>query len=192
MSGSGSFFNATINRGQYVECRTPQNSHTFCSVQSTRPVSVMSYTLGNPTNSLGIDDPSMVYIPPVDSYLTQYSLISLLDGYPVSLSYTLQESDYIKLNTSGLLVNGNASVLSDLIPIECIGLMVCGRGATRLISQREMIINVQFSGNVPFWGYAHGFARQLSYAYPLSFEMKPIGCKFYTQQTVSIILSSFL
>ena len=44
----------------------------------------------------------MTYIPPVDSYLTRYSLTSL-DQSPVSLSYTLQE-----LNTDqGLLVNGN-------------------------------------------------------------------------------------
>ena len=98
LSGSGALFTAVINRGQYVECFF--FTTTFCSVQSTRPVTAMSYH-----SRLGY---SMVYTPPVDSYLTRYSLTSLSGNDPVSLSYTLQD-----LNSPGLLVNGDVLTPSD-------------------------------------------------------------------------------
>ena len=182
--GSGSSFTAIINRGQFVECPVPVNNRTFCSIQSKRPVTVMSYHYGLLQNRLIFDfllfSWLMVYTPPTDSYLTQYSLPSLPND--LSLSY-FQKSDDV-LITPGLLVNGNASIVSDFTLINCSqpcsGLVVCGRGATRLIGQNESIL-VEFSGNTPFWGYAYGFSTSLSIAYPLPFEMRPIGCKFYTE-----------
>ncbi len=165
LSGSGRFFTVVINRGQYVECRT--YSFVLCSVQSTRPVSVMTVYDSFIPNL-------MVYIPPVDSYLTRYSLISL-DDSSVFLSYTLQD-----LNSPGLLVNGN--VLPPFFGfttvdcrLDCSESMVCGRGTTDLL---EGTSDIQFSGNVQFWGYFYSYN---TFAYPLPFEMKPIGCKFYTQ-----------
>ncbi len=162
LSGSGRFFTVVINRGQYVECRTP-SSHVLCSVQSTRPVSVMTYT-----------GDSMVYIPPVDSYLTQYSVTSL-DDSPVYLSYTLQD-----LISPGLLVNRDEFPPFDNFTtvdcrLDCFESMVCGRGATGYLGRGTF--DIQFSGNVPFWGYSYSFG---SFAYPLPFGMRPIGCKFYT------------
>ena len=180
LSGSGRLLTGTINQGQYVECRTPQNNRTFCSVQSTRPVIVMSYTLGSLIDNLEIGDPSIVYIPPVDSYLTRYGLTSLSDHFSLYLSYTLQERDY-ELNTRGLLVNGSVSTPSDnFTTIKCNIMCTeepysCGRGSTRSLGQVNS--DLQFSGDVPFWGYVYGFARDVSFAYPLPFEMRPIGCK---------------
>ena len=186
LSGFGRSMTAVINRGQYVECRTPHNSRTFCSVQSTRPITVMSYTLGSSVDNLNftnlIISPSMVYIPPVDSYLTRYSLTSLSDPSSVSLSYTLRESDY-EPNTQGLLVNGDAYTPTDGFTtidcsVDCIASMVCGRGATGVFGVDAF--DIHFSSDVPFWGYAYGFAKEISFAYPLPFAMKPIGRKFYT------------
>ncbi len=194
LSGSGVFFTAVINRGQYVECRTPYNSRAFCSVQSTRPVTVMSYNVGSLVNNLDlIISPSMVYIPPVDSYLTRYSLTSLSDPSSVSLSYTLRESDY-EPNTQGLLVNGDAYTPTDGFTtidcsVDCIASMVCGRGATGVLGQGTF--DIQFSGDVPFWGFAYGFAKEISFAYPLPFEMRPIGCKFYTINVYCNLLHFF-
>ncbi len=191
--GLGRFFTAVIDRGDYVECRTLEITRTFCSVQSTRPVTVMSYTLESSIDNLGIGDPSMVYIPPVDSYLTQYSLTSLSDYFPVYLSYntpSLQE-----LNTTGLLVNKSVFSPSDNFTTincsaDCITSMVCGRGTTGFLGQGSF--DIQFSGDVPFWGYAYGFAREVSFAYPLPFEMRPIGCKFYKHAPTSLLSSSGL
>ena len=52
----------------------------------------------------------------------------------------------------------------------------CGRGADGILGRGTF--DIQFSGDVPFWGYVYGFAREVSFAYPLPFEMRPIGCKF--------------
>ncbi|XP_064385904.1 uncharacterized protein LOC135334578 isoform X3 [Halichondria panicea] len=167
LSGSGVFFTAVINRGQYVECRTPYNSHAFCSVQSTRPVTVMSY--------------SMVYIPPVDSYLTQYSFISLLGD---SLSYTLQELNI----DQELLVNGDVLTPSDGFTtincrFDCFESMVCGQGATGFFGQGTF--DIQFSDDVSFWGYVHGNIG--SFAHPLPFKMIPIGLAWIQAQDLVVM-----
>ncbi|XP_064397880.1 uncharacterized protein LOC135344578 [Halichondria panicea] len=193
LSGFGRSMTAVINRGQYVECRTPHNSRTFCSVQSTRPITVMSYTLGSSVDNLNftnlIISPSMVYIPPVDSYLTRYSLTSLSDPSSVSLSYTLRESDY-EPNTQGLLVNGDAYTPTDGFTtidcsVDCIASMVCGRGATGVFGVDEF--DIHFSSDVPFWGYAYGFAKEISFAYPLPFAMKPIGLAWIEAQDMNVL-----
>ncbi len=200
LSGFGRSMTAVINRGQYVECRTPHNSRTFCSVQSTRPVTVMSYTLGSSVDNLNftnpIGNPSMVYIPPVDSYLTRYSLTSLSDPFSVSLSYTLREKDY-EPNTQGLLVNGDVFTPSDGFTtidcsVDCIASHMCGRGATGFEATEVFGVDafdIHFSGDVPFWGYAYGFAKEISFAYPLPFAMRPIGRTFYTIRNFISLLS---
>ena len=165
LTGSGRFFTAVMNQGQYVECSLFSNPTTACSIQSIRPVTVMSYQL--------INSFSMVYIPPVDSYLTQYSLTSLGDS-SVSLSYSLQD-----LNFPGLLVNGSIFPPSDGFTTidcrsDCSKSIVCGRGATGRLG-RQGTFDIQFSGDVPFWGFA-GSAGEFTYSLP--FEMRPIGCKF--------------
>ena len=183
LSGSGSSFTATINQGQYVECRS--QAQGFCSVQSSRPVTVMNY------NKL-FKYFSMVYIPPVDSYLTRYSLTSLSDSRFAFLSYTLQERDYYKPNTEGLIGNGDVLPTSDgFTTINCnegFGSMSCGRGATGFLSPKNY--DIKFSGDVPFWGFVHGVATNYSYAHPLPFKMVPIGRKFFTYiyKSVSTIL----
>ena len=171
VSGSGSSFNATINRGQYIECRS--QAQGFCSIQSSRPVTVMKY-------KRFFNYFLMVYIPPVDSYLTRYSLTSLSDSCFAFLSYTLRERDY-EPNTEGLIGNGDIVPPSDggFTTINCnedFGSMSCGQGATGLLSPKNY--DIKFSGDVPFWGFVHGVATNYSYAYPLPFKMIPIGRKF--------------
>ncbi len=60
--------------------------------------------------------------------------------------------------------------------------MVCGRGATGHLGQGTF--DIQFSGDVPFWEFAYSFGF---FAYPLPFEMRPIGCKFYTQYNLFLL-----
>ncbi|XP_064385779.1 uncharacterized protein LOC135334492 isoform X2 [Halichondria panicea] len=195
LSGSGSSFTAIINRGQFVECAAPVNNRTFCSIESTRPVTVMSYHFGLFQNRQNLQDTLlsswlMVYTPPTESYLTRYSLPSLPND--LSLSY-FQESEHV-LITPGLLVNGNASIVSDLYtPINCSelcsGPFLCGRGATRLIGLNETnsVKSLQFSGNTPFWGYAYGFSPELSIAYSLPFGMRPIGLAWIEAQNITVL-----
>ncbi len=185
LSGSGTSFTAVINRGQYVECETFNNS-AFCSIQSTRPVTVMSYiSMGIFAFFLFPELDLMVYIPPVDSYLTRYSQTSLSSpDSSVFLSYTLQEM-YYEPNNPGLLVNQSVFTqpggLNSIFCMNCVGSTPCGRGAIGSLGKGTFDIN--FFGNVPFGGYAYVYdsAAEEYVGYTLPFEMRPIGCKFYTQ-----------
>ncbi|XP_064385961.1 uncharacterized protein LOC135334617 isoform X2 [Halichondria panicea] len=179
---SGRFFTAVINRGQYIECSCLYLGDTiFCSVQSSRSVTVMNYQLERIF--------SMVYIPPVDSYLTRYSLTSL-SNIPVSLSYTLQDLD---LNSPGLLVNGNVFRQSDGVTTidcrsDCFESLVCGRGATGVVLGKGTF-DIQFSGDVPFWGFAYGFDYYTTRGFinPLPFEMRPIGLAWIEAQDIVVV-----
>ncbi len=161
LSGSGRFFTAVINRGQYVECRS--NRYIFCSVQSTRPVTVMTF--------VGFSIFSMVYIPPVDSYLTQYSLPKFSDVFLV-FSYTLQEQNQ-KLIINGDVLSSSEGYTTIDCRLDCFESIVCGRGANHLFF--NLTVDIQSTGDIPFWGYVHSFD---SFAYPQPFGMRPIACKF--------------
>ena len=194
-SGVG-VYTATVNRGEYVQCRTPEDAQSYCCIQSSHPVTVMGYTLGNQVDNLTnvpnlpfgpIGGPSMLYIPPATSYLKSYSLITPnspttpFQGY---LSYILpaQVFDNSPENQSNLILNGVSKISPDECkPISCqVGSNneVCAYGATRLLGQGSYEIEYESIGTEAFWGFAYGYAQERSFAYPLPFGMEPVGCKF--------------
>ena len=122
----------------------------------------------------------MVYIPPVDSYLTRHSVTNLSDPFSLYLSYTLQERNY-ELNTRGLLVNGNVFTPSDnFTTIDCSGICIeraicmhVDKGVTGSLGKRSF--DLQFSGDVPWHSgglHYYGFARVFSFSYHLPFEIE--------------------
>ena len=167
-------YNATVNRGQYVQCRTPENVQTYCCIQSDQPVTVMSYILGSP---------AMVYIPPASSYLNTYSL-----SFPQNLNTPFQGYFSYILPTlifgntvadqNRFTVNGETYIpLDGYIPLSCQvngSNEVCAYGATRFLGQGTFEIEIESGA---FWGYAYGYAQDVSFAYLFAFEMEPVGCK---------------
>ena len=51
---------------------------------------------------------------------------------------------------------------------------MCAVGATRSFSPGNFEIGYT---NRSFWGFVYGRAEDVSFAYPLAFEMEPVGCK---------------
>ena len=169
-SGPG-VYNATVNRGQYVQCRTPENLKIYCCIQSEQPITVMGYTLAGP---------AMVYIPPVSSYLNSYSLTTaknLTVQFQGGFSYILPL--LISDNSTENRITVNGSTFDGYMPISCHvdgENYLCAYGATRSLDQDSIEIGYT---NGSFWGFAYGHARHVSFAYPLAFEMEPIGCKLW-------------
>ncbi len=186
LTGVDRMHTAVLNRGEYIECQTPPvESRTFCSVQSSRPVTVMSYTLSATVDNLEplpnlpffpIGDPSIVYIPPVLSYLSEYSVTSLVQRYPLFFSYVTSDTQ----SSHSLTVN-NDVFNSTRSSFECNAcnstIKFCGQGGFGYLGNGNFNISSMFS----FWGYAYGFAREVSYAFPLPFKQMSIGCEFNYQ-----------
>ena len=196
LQGSGGVYTATVNQGQYVQCRTPQNAQTYCCVQSDpmHPVTMMSYTPGHSIDDLSnlpnlpyspIADPAMVYIPPVSSYLNSYSLTTaknLTTEFQSFLSYILptQIFDNSAEDQNRFTATPLISIPESYTPINCSvdGVdEVCAYGATSLLDRESYHIEYENIGDGAFWGYVYGYAEEVSFAYPLAFEMEPVGCK---------------
>ena len=176
---------AVINRGEYVECQTPEDMRTFCSVESSQPVTVMSYTRSSSIDNLAnlpnlpynpIGDPSMVYIPPVSSYLSEYSLTSLTLEYPLFFSFVYANTTANVQSFSMLMVNEEVfdSTSFDIECRDCTSTSVCGQGGFGFLGYGN---NFTLSGLDLFWGFGYGFGREISYAFPFPFKQVPIGRK---------------
>ncbi|XP_064383417.1 uncharacterized protein LOC135332039 isoform X3 [Halichondria panicea] len=194
VSAGDGVYSATVGAGQYAECLTPQNAQTYCCVTSSQPVTMAAYTLGNlidnlqniqdpplPFNPIG--DPALVYIPPASSYLNSYSLSaapSLATQLQGFLSYILPTRifDNSPQDRQRFRVNGETYIPDQYEAINCQvngSNEVCAYGATRFLGVGNVDISYDNIKGGAFWGFAYGYAREVSFAYPLAFEMEPVG-----------------
>ncbi len=197
VSAGAGVYTATLNAGQYAECRTPEDAQTYCCVTSSAPVTMAGYTLGNlidnlqnvvepplPFNPIG--DPSMVYIPPANSYLNSYSLSTaknLTTPFQGFLSYILPTRIFSnsEADQERFRIDGKSDMPDNYKPISCLvdgSSEVCAYGATRFLGVGNFELTYDNIERGAFWGFAYGYAREVSFAYPLAFEMEPVGRKF--------------
>ena len=209
VSAGNGVYTATVGAGQYAECQTPQNSQTYCCVTSSQPVTMAAYTLGNlidnlqniqdpplPFNPIG--DPALVYIPPATSYLNSYSLSTaknLTTQFQGFISYILPTRifDNSPQDRQRFRVNGETYIPDQYEAINCLvggSNEVCAYGATRFLGVGNFDLSYDNIEGGAFWGFTYGYAREVSFAYPLAFEMEPVGCKF--QKILVIFLCIFL
>ena len=189
VSAGDGVYTATVGAGQYAECRTPQSAQTYCCVTSSQPVTMAGYTLGRDAEPvLGRSenfDPALYYIPAANSYLNSYSFTTAKDlttqfnGY---LSYILPTRifDNTEANQQRFRINGETSIPDQYEAINCRvdGTdQVCAYGATSNIGRGNFNLTYDDIEDGAFWGFAYGFSFRASFAYPLPFEMEPVGRK---------------
>ncbi|XP_064387621.1 uncharacterized protein LOC135335889 isoform X1 [Halichondria panicea] len=194
VSAGNGVYTATVGAGQYAECQTPQSAQTYCCVTSSQPVTMAAYTLGNlidnlqniqdpplPFNPIG--DPALVYIPPVNSYLNSYSLSTaknLTTQFQGFISYILPTRifDNSPQDRQRFRVNGETYIPDQYEAINCLvggSNEVCAYGATRFLGVGNFNLSYDNIEGGAFWGFTYGYAREVSFAYPLPFEMEPVG-----------------
>ena len=183
-----------INETRFFEFETNSGSNReFCSIQSNQTVTVMGYTLAHSLDNINIQgrpspygDPSMVYVPPVVSYLNNYTITTAQElttdffGY---MSYVLPTRvfDNSQADQDVFRINDvSTSPDSGYQPIYCSvngENEICAYGAYHEIVQGEL--SIQYGTGMEAFGlYTYGFTREQSYAYPTAFEMEPVGRKF--------------
>ena len=80
-------------------------SNVSCTIESTRPILVTSFSLHSKTSELG--DPSMVIVPGVNQYLDYYKIV-VPSGYDYNyVSIMIKESskNSLQINESGIMPN---------------------------------------------------------------------------------------
>ena len=174
ISSSDRIHMVTINRGEYIECFTGQCN---CSLESTRPATVMSYLLLS----------SMVYIPPVSSYyLSQYFFPNLNDfeNFLVGLIYFASNQE---ARTEDLFTNktGDSYLIRRRNFFNCIvtctsSTYVCGQTGYISTTQNS---SLYVSGRDPFWGIVRVRSSRIGIVFSLPvfslpYRQVPTGCKF--------------
>ncbi len=171
-SADSGVYTATLNAGEYVECKTPENAQTYCCVTSSAPVTMAGYTLGNLIDNLtniedpalpfkSIGDPSMVYIPPATSYLNSYSFITATDlttQFQGFLSYILPTNifDNSEADQQRFRINGDTYIPAEYNPITCRvdGVdQVCAYGATQFLGAGNFELSYDNISGGAFWGF---------------------------------------
>ncbi|XP_064387691.1 uncharacterized protein LOC135335916 [Halichondria panicea] len=188
VSAGNGVYTATVGAGQYAECQTPQSAQTYCCVTSSQPITMAGYTLGRDAEPvLGRSenfDPALYYIPAANSYLNSYSFTTAKDlttqfnGY---LSYILPTRifDNSTADQQRFRINGETGIPDDqyqAINCRVDGTdQVCAYGGTSNIGRGNFNLTYDNIQNGAFWGFAYGFTFRASFAYPLPFEMEPVG-----------------
>ena len=157
---------ATVNRGQYVQCITPEKA---CCIQSKQPVTVMNY----------LDD-ALIYIPPATSFLNDYSAFYGPVTYCI-LPTTIFDNSVEDQNR--FTINDEVYIPDEYEPISCYvngSSELCAYGFVNdeLLQYSQFSLSIEYKniGSGAFWAYqVDKFSR---FGYPLPFEMEPVGCEF--------------
>ncbi len=179
ISSSDRIHMVIINRGEYIECETPQSN---CSMESTRPATVMSYHYIIASRPI-----SMVYIPPVSSYLSQYLSLNFVE-FEAFLDEFIFFASIQEAQTEDLFTNetGHSYLINARRFVNCT--MTCNSSSQYVCGQTGNILSNQISSlNIssrdPFWGFLSVLflginSEYVLVTYSLPYRQVPTGCKF--------------
>ena len=190
LSGGG-----RINRGEYITFMTPgkesnrQNyKPSYCCLDASEPVIVAQYSTGYSSDAAipskenpEIGDPFMTLIPPVTSFLNNYTVLSqtgVAGPFPFRYinvmisSYffdnSQQSRDQVKLDGTAV------TPMEGWLPFYCSNNITCGYGAQ--VEVPSGIINVYHEQpNVGLGLSYYAYQQQNSYGLPVGYELTPLA-----------------
>lgn len=139
---------ATLNRGQFFE-RIIEGS---AEITSDHPILVAQYSNSHQYDN-GLGDPFMMLVPPLDHYLTAYTITSPGGFNPNFINVVAPTSDI-----GAVMFDGAPIPASSFAPIGNTG----ASGARLTVSAAAH----KLSGPHPFGVYVYGFGLDVSYGYP--------------------------
>ena len=182
----------------------PNFRREFCCIETSKPATVMQYTLGHSVDSFtegdssegaipnDYGDPAISYVPPVTQYKNNYIMTSLKEIRPNFLTYMsfAISSEFFNPSLNNIMVNGaifepearnakGTGGTGEYIPIRCSNNRTCGYGAySEAITGTSVIsYNSPRESEAAVYASIYGFEDQVSFMYPAGFELEPIGCK---------------
>ncbi len=205
---------AVINEGQYysyttiskveqIGLTTANYRRDFCCIETSKPATVMQYTLGHNIDNVDfvgvaseLGDPSISLVPPVEQYRNNYIVntfddVAFVGSFVSFMSWAIAAPffpDPENVNDArNFMLNGESFLPPDrdmvgsgeYVPIRCKNGEVCGYGAYGRLPGGNSTIswNSPRDPNVAVYASIYGFNQEISYAYPAGYQCEPIGCK---------------
>ena len=155
--------------GDFYEFEVPSDS--FCSIESTKPVLVMEFGLGNTRD--GVGDPFLLMIPPLEQYYNTYVLNVLEEFSLNSISVFVAPNHF----QPGKIILDGEVVNASWTQVHCaLSDMTCGYVARiPLQPGSHQLQHTNADGRIGV--VAYGFNHANSYGYPGGLQVIPLQCK---------------
>lgn len=145
---------------------------SFCYIESSQPILVVQFGLGNDLD--GIGDPFMSMIPPVEQYSNSYVLNALSDFSTNYITLYVATEYY---QPDRIFVDDMAQNNSIWIPVYCSNSALCGHiTRTNLLAGEHRVFHQDSNARLGVSSY--GFNPFNSYGYPGGLKLTPVQRKF--------------
>ena len=145
---------------------------SFCNIESTAPVLLMQFGLGNSID--GVGDPFMSMIPPVEQYSNRY-VLNVLPEFSTNYISIYVAAKYYQPDR--IFVDSLSQEGTTWTAVYCSNDVLCGYIARVALTPGEHRLFHQDS-NAKIGVSAYGFNPFNSYGYPGGLELTPVQCKF--------------
>lgn len=154
------------NSGDWQEFQIA--SVNFCSIESSAPIVLMQFALGNSIDQVG--DPFMMMIPPVEQYSNNY-ILNVLSTFPSNYITIYVATRYYQPNL--IFVDNQVQTNSAWSAVMCASNSVCGYVTRLSLTAGEHSLYHQ-DPEARVGVSAYGFDRYNSYGYSGGLKLTPI------------------
>ena len=159
-----------LNGGNWQEFRINVNS--FCYIESSAPVLLIQFALGNTLD--GIGDPFMMMIPPAEQYSNNY-VLNVLSAFSTNYITIYVTTRYYQ--PSRIFVDNQNQMTSTWSAVRCSNNSICGYVTRVALAAGEHSL-YHLDPNARVGVSAYGFNSFNSYGYSGGLKLTPIQCKY--------------
>ena len=145
---------------------------SFCNIESTAPVLLVQFGLGNGIDMVG--DPFMSMIPPVEQYSNRY-VLNVLPEFSTNYITIYVATKYYQPDR--IFVDGLSQEGTIWTVVYCSNRRLCGYIARVPLTPGEHRL-LHRDSNARIGVSAYGFNHANSYGYTGGLELTPVQCKF--------------
>ena len=157
------------NAGSSAEFRIAANN--FCAVESSAPIVLMQFGLGNTLDNVG--DPLMMMIPPVEQYSNNY-VLNVLSSFSTNYITIYVSTRYYQ--PQRIFVDNRSQGSASWSPVRCVNSSTCGYITRLSLAAGEHHLYHQ-NPDARVGVSAYGFNNYNSYGYSGGLKLTPIQCK---------------
>jgi hypothetical protein len=155
--------------GNWVEFTIAINN--FCSIESSSPVLLVQFGLGNSID--GVGDPFMMMIPPVEQYSNNY-VLNVLSSFSTNYITIYVSVQYYQ--PERIFVDTNSQRNSAWSAVRCVNNSICGYITRLSLAAGEHSLHHQDPA-ARVGVSAYGFNSFNSYGYSGGLKLTPIQCE---------------
>lgn len=158
-----------VSAGNWQEFQI--DSSSFCSIESSAPVLLVQFALGNSLD--GVGDPFMMMIPPVEQYSNNY-VLNVLSSFSTNYISIYVAARYYQPDR--IFVDNISQRTSSWSAVRCANNSICGYITRLSLTAGEHSLRHQ-DPEARVGVSAYGFNSYNSYGYSGGLRLTPIQCK---------------